>query len=197
MPLSRNIVQLQRGLTTRLSSLNRLVNIPVAVTLSLAIRYQAIHTISFPATSQRHELFTMPGLTSNNHIQDSPEYQAISTYLDNGSPQDKAIDTFCEPIEDHFMKTQNPEDIEPLLWRAWQSITTIAAETPHESEQKRQKLSDLVIKIQARPVLESNGTTCNVWDAAVWKDLPVFGAQVREAWNSGRSSYTPKSALSC
>jgi len=137
----------------------------------------------------------MPGLTSNTKDQDSPEYQALSSYLKDAHQQDQALDAFCEPIEDHFTKAQPPEDVEPLLWRAWRSITTVAAGTPHDSDQ-RQRLADLVTNLQYRPTLESEGKTCSVWDAVVWKDLPIFGAQMREAWNSGKYPRSPASRTS-
>lgn len=125
----------------------------------------------------------MPGTRPGEAVKDSPEYNAVFKYLD-GHSEDEALDALCEPIEDAFMKTQNPEDVEGLLWRAWKSITAIAARTPHDSGD-RQKLADLVARLQSRRALESQGTVCNVWDAEVWQDLPVFGAQMRQAWNGG------------
>jgi hypothetical protein len=43
-----------------------------------------------------------------------------------------------------------------------------------------------MLEVRNRPALERQGKVCKVWDAAVWKDLPIFGPQMREAWNEGK-----------
>lgn len=125
---------------------------------------------------------------ANSDIKSSSEFHALHGFLaGHASSESHAQEKFCEPVEDKYMQTQDNEAIEELLWTAWQAVIETAKATPHHSE-KRQKLVDFVLDIQKRPALAKDGKVCKVWDATVWADLPVFGAQVRENWNSSKHS---------
>lgn len=130
----------------------------------------------------------MSRLGPSEEIKASPEFQALHGYVSGhvsslGSAQDK----FCQSVEDKFMNTENPSDVEESLWRAWRAVTGVAAQTPFDSEQNH-KLVTMVVNLQTRPKLEKNGNTCQISDAVVWKDLPLFGMQMRESWNFRMSS---------
>jgi hypothetical protein len=128
----------------------------------------------------------MPSLRANEDLIASVEYRSFELFL-NGKKKDldSALNDFCEPIEVKAEHSKDPEDIEPLLWRAWQAVTALASETPYDSD-NRQKLADLVASLEKRSDLQIDGQTCIVWDSTVWRDLPVFGGQMREAWNFGK-----------
>lgn len=129
----------------------------------------------------------MGGIEPDHHIKHSHEYRALTTFL-SSKPQSlgAAIDSFCSPTEDIFMGSQNASEVEAQLWRAWKALVAAATQTPHDSP-GRQKLADFVLEVRNRPALERQGKVCKVWDAAVWKDLPIFGPQMREAWNEGKT----------
>lgn len=127
----------------------------------------------------------MGSIEPDQDLQNSQEYQALTAYLSpEPKPLDTSLDAFCKPAEDTFMNPQTASEVESQLWRAWKAVIAAATQTPHDSA-GRQKLADFVLEVQNRPVLESGGNVCKIWDAAVWKDLPIFGPSMREAWNAG------------
>ncbi|KAI7158607.1 hypothetical protein KC349_g4723 [Hortaea werneckii] len=131
----------------------------------------------------------MSPLHPTEKVRDQPQYQLLSNLAsgnDGGASHESTLDAFCEPVESRYKQTTNPSDVEDLLWPAWQCLIACAAATPHESE-GQQKLVDLVLGLQHRPVLEKDGEVCHVQEGLVWRDLPVFGWQMREAWNAAAS----------
>lgn len=127
----------------------------------------------------------MPGLSPSNEILHSKEFVALSKHLSgHHTSLGEALDAFCEPVEDKYMKTENPADVEGLLWKAWQAIVAVAASTPHTSP-NRQKLVDFLLGLEHRPVLMKGGDVCEIQGLKVWKDLPVLGWELRETWNFG------------
>lgn len=94
------------------------------------------------------------------------------------------MDAFCRPIEDKFMNTSRSEAVESLLLDAWSAVIAVASATAHSIE-SRQKLADFVIALEYRPTLMKGDQICVLHGAKVWKDLPIFGLQMREAWNLG------------
>lgn len=129
----------------------------------------------------------MVGHHAHNDVKSSSSYKAAHDYLSGHvTSLAKAQDKFAGPVEDEFMSTQNAENVEGLLWTAWKSVVQLAKESAHETS-KRQKLVDFVLSLQQRPKLEKGDVVCRVWDATVWSDLPVFGAEIRESWNSCKS----------
>ncbi|RMY45886.1 hypothetical protein D0863_15951 [Hortaea werneckii] len=134
----------------------------------------------------------MSPLHPTSKLRENPQYQLLSAYAhDNGTANpESTLDAFCEPIENRYYEaTTNPSDIEELLWPAWQCLIACAAATPHESAAGQQKLVELVLRVQRRPALEKKGggEVCSVQDGVVWRDLPIFGWQMREAWNAAAS----------
>lgn len=133
----------------------------------------------------------MGGIEPDHEIKHSHEYRAITTHISSKpQPLGAAIDAFCEPAEDKFMTTKSASEVEAQLWHSWKAVIAAATQTSHDSA-GRQKLADFVLELPNRPALQHDGRVCKVWDAVVWKDLPVFGPAMREAWNASKctSSY--------
>ena len=130
----------------------------------------------------------MGGIEPDHELKHSHEYRALTTYLSN-KPQafNAAVESFCKPTEEAFMNSQNASEVETQLWRVWKAVVAAATQTPHDSP-AQQKLADFVLELRNRPTLERQGKVCKVWEAVVWKDLPILGPQMREAWNDGEFS---------
>lgn len=128
----------------------------------------------------------MGGIEPDHEIKHSHEYRALTTHI-SAKPQSlsAALESFCKPTEEAFMSSQSASEVETQLWRVWKAVVAAATQTPHDSP-AQQKLADFVLELRNRPVLERHGKTCKVWDAVVWKDLPILGPQMREAWNDGK-----------
>jgi len=127
----------------------------------------------------------MGGIEPDHEVKHSHEYRALTTYLSNKpQPFSNAKESFCKPTEEIFMSSQSASEVESQLWRVWKAVVATATQTPHDSP-AQQKLADFVLELRNRPVLERQGKVCKVWEAVVWKDLPILGPQMREAWNDG------------
>ncbi|KAI7083711.1 Transaldolase [Hortaea werneckii] len=130
----------------------------------------------------------MSPLHPTEKLREEPQYHLLSQYAhENGTGSlESTLDAFCEPIENRYTETTSPSNVEGLLWSAWQCLIGCAAATPHESEGQR-KLVDLVLRLQHRAALEKEGEVCYVQGGVAWRDLPIFGWQMREAWNAAAS----------
>lgn len=127
----------------------------------------------------------MGGIEPDHEVKHSHEYRALTTYLSNKpQPLNDAQESFCKPTEEIFMSSQSASEVETQLWRVWKAVVATATQTPHDSP-AQQKLADFVLELRNRPTLERQGKVCKVWEAVVWKDLPILGPQMREAWNDG------------
>lgn len=119
---------------------------------------------------------------SLDKVQQSPAYGAIPNYLANDEPLERALEAFCEPVESQNANHQDSDAVEEALWQCWRAVVATAACVPHTSE-KRQKLVNFVLEVQRRPSLSKAGQPCVAQGGEVWKDLPIFGMEMREAWN--------------
>lgn len=122
---------------------------------------------------------------TSNEVKNSSQHGTLERYLADEIALNSALDLFCEEVETEFRETQSSHAVEEPLWRAWRAIVTMAASVPQASA-RRQKLVDFVLDVQKRPNLESGASPCVVQDDTVWQDLPVFGMEMREAWNLGK-----------
>lgn len=128
----------------------------------------------------------MSGLRASQRVLESKQYRALSQWLSGHSKSvGDALDSFCEPVEDRFFQTENASDAEAPLWTTWQAAIGEAAATSHTSPQ-RQKLVDFVVNLTSRPTLSKGDSLCQIDGMTVWRDLPVFGWELREAWNLGK-----------
>lgn len=134
-------------------------------------------------------------LQPSQEVKASQEFRALHSYMHNKTESaSHAQDEFCKTVENSFMSDQDPQAIEGHLWNAWRAVTGLAA-TTHGGVSHQQRLVDFVLGLQTRPVVEKGGKVCKVWDAVVWSELPVFGAQIRETYNFGESG--PDVTLHC
>jgi Protein of unknown function (DUF3632) len=81
------------------------------------------------------------------------------------------------------MRFDNAETVvSEILWAAWQPVIATAGATAGPAHIK---LVDLLTEIRAQGVLrrDQRGRECVVWGLKAHVDLPVFGAQMREAWD--------------
>ncbi|OQO09761.1 hypothetical protein B0A48_05164 [Cryoendolithus antarcticus] len=127
----------------------------------------------------------------NAELKASEEYRTLREGLLSTVQYESSFrDSLCNLVEKSYSKSQNADNVEAVLWKLWQSVTSLAVESTSDSE--RQRLVDLILELQKRPDLEESGKVCKVWDAVVWRDLPVLGAQMREAWNETADDSSPK-----
>ena len=104
-----------------------------------------------------------------------------------------AIPAFSAPVANVFRsKADSNEESENTaegeLWKTWNTLLSVAADTPHSGEGGRRQdaLVDLLMGVQSQePLTWDDGTQCTVWDMKLWEDLPIFGASVREEFNFG------------
>jgi hypothetical protein len=130
----------------------------------------------------------MSGLTASQQVTNSPQYQALSIYLSDPEPEiDGALDAFCQPIEDQFISNSSTSNVEGSLWTAWQGVVAIAASNSY-SDPNRAKSASFLVQLLYRPNLVSGDQTCEIDGMVVWRDLPVLGWELREAWNFGMST---------
>lgn len=131
-----------------------------------------------------------------DELPDTLQNTNLTRHLNGRKSLDQAVDAFCRPIEDKFMNTSKSEAVEPLLLEAWTAVIAVASATTHTSE-NRQKLVDFVITLQYKPTLMKGDQTCVLHGGKVWKDLPMFGIQMREAWNMGTYAQSMKREFRC
>lgn len=124
---------------------------------------------------------------TSTQVKESKQYQALERHLSDQAALDETLNAFCEDVES---KAQQSEDLGDPLWQAWRAVVTMASTISHASE-NRQKLVDFILALQERPPPSKDGKACVVQDAKVWAELPVFGMEMREAWNFGEGAFIP------
>jgi len=97
---------------------------------------------------------------------------------------EEAVDRFVAPVRAAFVRERAAESvIEGMLWAAWEPV--IGAACASDSAQDR--LVELLVGIEGRGALtrDQGREESVLWgDSRVFVDLPMFGAQMREAWDS-------------
>ena len=76
--------------------------------------------------------------------------------------------------------------LQGFLWDLWAEMVNLIKEVPH-SHPWQDRMVELLsaIKEVPRQVTPKMEELERSWGRASWQDLPVFGAEVREAWNQG------------
>jgi hypothetical protein len=120
----------------------------------------------------------MAGLTPTQEIVNSAQYKALVQSQD-------AIEAFCKPVEGSLASSDDTSKAEDALGQAWKALIGLACQTPYTSSSQAGLVSFL-LNLQSRPDVEKDGQVITVQDMAVWRDLPLFGWQMREAWNAGK-----------
>lgn len=72
--------------------------------------------------------------------------------------------------------------VEGFLWTFWGDVTEVAKQIPHD-DPAQDKLVAVVRELKLLP-----DTGVKVWNEQLWTDLPVLGAQFREALNGPETS---------
>jgi hypothetical protein len=98
----------------------------------------------------------------------------------------ESVARFVAPVRSAFVHEQIAQSaIEAMLWTAWQPVIAAAGAS---SGTAQDRLVDLLTGIKNQGVLtrDQGRQECVVWGGLkVFADLPLFGAQMREAWDIG------------
>ena len=86
------------------------------------------------------------------------------------------IELRVDQAERLAVQVETADDVEGALWWLWGRVVERAVST----QQDHAALVDLVVALRDR---RAAGT---VWGRELWSDLPVLGAQLREAWSWAR-----------
>lgn len=122
------------------------------------------------------------GLSGSQTVQQSKQHEAVRNFVSGATGLEAALEKFCGPAESEWKSSKDAEEVEEHLKISWQSIVAAAATTSF-TEASQQKLVDFVMTLQERSDVEKDGQACQVQGMTMWKDLPTFGWQIRDAWN--------------
>jgi hypothetical protein len=113
----------------------------------------------------------------------SPEHESLTSSLAAKTDPSTAARDFTKPTKENLAAGASDADIEACLSRAWNSVIDVAVDTQHESQES---LVDIVRAVQQTDDADAN--TCTIWGEKVklWRDMPLLGPTLREAWNRGR-----------
>jgi hypothetical protein len=125
------------------------------------------------------------GLAASQQLQQSKQYAALNDHLSaNTTAAIKVLDHLSEPVESCVQTSADSDEIDDLLTTTWKSIIAKAAETSFKDD-NHSKLVEVVVGLQSRSDVKKDGAAFQVENMTLWKDLPTFGWQMREAWNLG------------
>nr|POF14225.1 hypothetical protein CFP56_03249 [Quercus suber] len=125
----------------------------------------------------------MSGLQASQSILDSPAYKAVSQYIQSqDASSGDAQAAFCQPVEDSVTSSFQSSGAEDQLWQLWKGVISLAASTSDDGAQQR--LVDFVLSVAQRPDVQQNDQVSQVQDMTLWRDLPIFGWQLRDSWNN-------------
>jgi hypothetical protein len=130
----------------------------------------------------------MAGLSPTDDVRNSQAYAALAQYLSGQATVADTQDLFCGPVKDAYNASGGSADVEDLLNQSWRAVITLAASSPHGNPAHR-KLEDFLLSLQGRRDVEIENEQCVVQGMTVWRDLPFFGWQLREAWNSSEYGF--------
>jgi hypothetical protein len=113
----------------------------------------------------------------------SPEHESLTASLAAKNDPSTAARDFTKPTKENLAAGASESDIETCLSRAWKSVIDVAADTQHESQEP---LLDIVRAVQQTDDADAN--TCTIWgeEVKLWRDMPLLGPTLREAWNRGK-----------
>lgn len=127
------------------------------------------------------------GLGGSQHIKQCSQYAVVGDHLSgNVSTSEDVLNKLSEPVEKEVSSSGDSGEVEEHLNTTWKSIISKAADTPF-TDPGMTKLVDLVTALQKRPDIQKDSKAFQLEDMTVWRDLPMFGRQMREAWNLGSS----------
>ncbi|KAF2770671.1 hypothetical protein EJ03DRAFT_310272 [Teratosphaeria nubilosa] len=125
-------------------------------------------------------------------IQKYPTYRSLNQYiLGQTRDPEAARDEFCKPVETEIQDGGKAKDVEKSLGQQWQTLIAMAS-TIQYGDPVHSQLVTFLQNIQDRPDVEQDGKPFQVQEMTVWKDLPLFGWEVREAWNGAATDESEK-----
>lgn len=127
------------------------------------------------------------GLGASQHTKQSSQYTVLEDHLSgNVNTSEDVLNKFCEPVEKEVSSSGDAGEVEEHLNITWNAIISKAAETSF-TDSSMSKLVELVTSLQARQDTQRDSKAFQLEDMTIWRDLPMFGRQMREAWNLGSS----------
>lgn len=126
------------------------------------------------------------GLAASEEVQQTPQYAALEGLI-TGAAEANPLLRFCDSVEQR-LQSDNASDAEEELHKGWRSVIARAAATSH-TEGGRSALAAFLVSLTRKRADSDYGV---VQDMKVWQDLPMFGWQVRDAWNFGMTSFQQK-----
>lgn len=113
---------------------------------------------------------------------------ALANYLDDGHALEEAISAFTRPVSSLVCNAVTDESsLEQPVQDLWAAIISRARTTPSSSSHQDRLVTFLTHLKSSNVPGNSNP---QLWGASLWAELPMFGASMREAWNSGPSNDT-------
>ncbi|KAF9888622.1 hypothetical protein FE257_008554 [Aspergillus nanangensis] len=129
--------------------------------------------------------------------------QTVKSLSDEGLKASNLLDTYCQPsnnttpasvaeeinrLAQGILHSAEP-DIEEFLWEVWKVFITIAKQIPSDHESQERLVGVIAALTELCP------TTIQIWgsDIRLWKDLPLLGPSMREAWISPTIDHTTPS----
>lgn len=113
---------------------------------------------------------------------------ALANYLDDGHALEAAISAFTSPVSSLVRSaTTDESSLEQPVRDLWAAIISRARATS-SSSCHQDRLVAFLTHLKSSKVPGNSNT--QLWGASLWADLPLFGASMREAWNSGPGNET-------
>jgi len=114
---------------------------------------------------------------------------ALANYLDDGHALEEAISAFTGPVSSLVRSGAATDEstLEQPVQDLWSAIIARARTAPSSSSHQ-DRLVTFLTHLKSSKVPGNSNT--QLWGASLWADLPMFGASMREAWNSGPSNET-------
>lgn len=101
----------------------------------------------------------------------------VEAVTDQQSSSSDLVREFVAPINEAIDVSEKA--IEDSIWNAWQDVTSLARQIPHE---KHEKLVGFVNELMEQPVAVTGQELLK--QKGGWKALPGLGMEMRECWNS-------------
>lgn len=111
-------------------------------------------------------LIDLPASDYRPHVE---EVNALEDFLSGFISPQAAAEKFT------IATTSTKDNIEKELYRLWRILLAIGKKFPDTQDE----LVELMEGIKALPELESDGEMVTLGELKVWRDLPLFGSEIR------------------
>lgn len=124
--------------------------------------------------------------STNGTDSSATELKILNDYLNTLSPENELQDhvrAFTKGTYNTYRAGEPESAVERCLWDAWNAVVKAAQESNYDSKEQ-ERLVTFVHAVQQMPdLMRGDLNEATVWGAKVWRDMPVFGAAVREKYN--------------